>query len=117
MSELRRYLLAFAYRMFMCCLSSPRYTLSQFHSRSNEDTKPKEKTMRKHLPSLASLHSSAALFFPPLYFPRLPPTRPPDHVIKTVSVPGDRLGLAYVDSDARRVYISTATTLWSNADT
>ena len=86
-----------------------------------KNKKRKEKTMRKHLTlvGLAALFS-AALFSAAIFSQAAAkPSASGYHVIKTVPVPGDEgWDYVYVDSDARRVYISHAThVVVMNADT
>src|SRR5260221_12059347 len=77
--------------------------------------------MRKHLTlfGLAAL-STAALFSAAIFSHAAAKPGPSGyHVIKTVSVPGDEgWHYIYVDSDARRAYIShSSLTVVMNADT
>jgi len=84
-------------------------------------TKRKEKTMRKRLTLLGLAALSAIALFSAAIFSHAAakPGSSGYHVIKTVSVPGDEgWDYIYVDSDARRVYISHAThVVVMNADT
>src|SRR6266436_898288 len=77
--------------------------------------------MRKYLTPLGLATLSAVALFSATVFSRAAakPGASGYHVIKTVSVPGDEgWDYVYVDSDARRVYISHAThTVVMNADT
>src|SRR5580704_8085904 len=77
--------------------------------------------MRKHLIPFGLAALSAAAIFSAATFSRAAakPGASGYHVIKTVSVPGDEgWDYVYVDSDARRVYISHAShTVVMNADT
>src|SRR5258707_10066546 len=83
--------------------------------------KRKEKIMRKHLIPLGLAALSAIALFSAAVFSHAAgkPGASGYHVIKTVSVPGgEGWDYVYVDSDARRVYISHAThTVVMNADT
>src|SRR6266849_7987929 len=76
--------------------------------------------MRKHLVLLGLAALSAVALFSAAAFSRAAakPGASGYHVIKTVSVPGDEgWDYVYVDSDARRVYISHAShTVVMNAD-
>src|SRR5690348_15248380 len=96
----------------------PAVYLTRFDSRS---TKRKEKIMRKRLTllSLAALFASALVFAVLGTRAAAKPGASGYHVIKTVPVPGDEgWDYVYVDSDARRVYISHAThVVVMNADT
>jgi len=97
--------------------SSPRlYT----YRRSNEEPEEKRKTMRKH-PTLFGLTALSAVLFCAAVFSHAAakPGASGYHVIKTVPVPGDEgWDYVYVDSDARRVYISHGShTVVMNADT
>jgi DNA-binding beta-propeller fold protein YncE len=84
-------------------------------------TKRKEKTMRKRLTLLGLAALFAVAIFSAAIFSHAAakPGASGYHVIKTVSVPGDEgWDYIYVDSDARRVYISHAThVVVMNADT
>ena len=77
--------------------------------------------MRKHLVPFGLVALSAVALFSAAAFSRAAakPGASGYHVIKTVSVPGDEgWDYLYVDSDARRVYISHAShTVVMNADT
>jgi hypothetical protein len=82
--------------------------------------KEKRKTMRKHLTLLGLAALSAGLFCAAVFsHAAAKPGASGYHVIKTVPVPGDEgWDYVYVDSDARRVYISHGThTVVMNADT
>src|SRR5258707_1610936 len=83
--------------------------------------KRKEKIMRKHLVPLGLAAFSAIPLSAAAVFSHAAgkPGASGYHVIKTVSVPGDEgWDYVYVDSDARRVYISHAThVVVMNADT
>ena len=85
------------------------------------DMKRKEKTMRKHLTLIGLSALFAAALFSAAIFSQAAarPGASGYHVIKTVPVPGDEgWDYVYVDSDARRVYISHAThVVVMNADT
>jgi DNA-binding beta-propeller fold protein YncE len=82
--------------------------------------KEKRKTMRKHLTLLGLAALSAVLFCAAVFsHAAARPGASGYHVIKTVPVPGDEgWDYVYVDSDARRVYISHGThVVVMNADT
>ena len=83
--------------------------------------KRKEKTMRKRLTLLGLAALFAASLFSAAIFSHAAakPGSSGYHVIKTIPVPGDEgWDYVYVDSDARRVYISHAThVVVMNADT
>src|SRR5258707_14054849 len=76
--------------------------------------------MRKHLPVFGLSALSTAVLFSAAIFSHAAAKPGPSgyHVIKTVSVPGDEgWDSIYVDSDARRVYISHSShTVVMNAD-
>src|ERR1700726_288206 len=88
------------------------------HAPANE-TKRKEKTMRKRLTLLGLAAFSAVLCAAIFSHAAAKPGSSGYHVIKTVTVPGDEgWDYVYVDSDARRVYISHGShTVVMNADT
>src|SRR6202166_1986462 len=82
--------------------------------------KEKRKTMLKHLTLLGYTALSAGLFCAAIFsHAAAKPGSSGYHVIKTVPVPGDEgWDYVYVDSDARRVYISHGShTVVMNADT
>src|SRR6266403_2595101 len=85
------------------------------------DTKRKENTMRKRftLAGFAALFAAALFSVAMFSHAAAKPGAPGYHVIKTVPVPGDEgWDYVYIDSNARRVYISHAThVVVMNADT
>jgi len=108
--------LTFAAAGFIWRSSSRLYT----YRRSNEEPEEKRKTMRKHLTLLGLTALSAVLFCAAVFsHAAAKPGASGYHVIKTVPVPGDEgWDYVYVDSDARRVYISHGShTVVMNADT
>jgi len=108
--------LTFAAAGFIWRSSSRLYT----YRRSNEEPEEKRKTMRKHLTLLGLTALSAVLFCAAVFsYAAAKPGASGYHVIKTVPVPGDEgWDYVYVDSDARRVYISHGShTVVMNADT
>jgi DNA-binding beta-propeller fold protein YncE len=95
--------------------------LSELDAHRIDYTKRKEKTMHKRftLVGLAALFAAALLFTAIISHAAAKPGASGYHVIKTIPVPGDEgWDYVYVDSDARRVYISHAShVVVMNADT